>query len=227
MTWKEAKKGREFRTSAILSLSFFVIYFLIHWFINMYTGDEVGAFRFDGKEMSGPFTISLCSSLLIFSYGTFVSQAMRHLSIVYPDVFFNAFRIFIIGIIVVQVAGHAEILNATDSSQMPEPISTMIYVASYFILPATFLSLFWLEKYQERAYELAIDRLPDSAKVDSPSHVIIIACTLGSFGISLLKPWIETDYWLIFVLELVLAGFAVLSTYRFYSAHKKENRNED
>lgn len=95
--------------SLVVSIVFFAIYFAIYAVINTYTG-----LRTDGEErkfgdLLGPFTISLCSSLIIFSYATFVSQGMRHLSIVYPDVFFKSFQIFVISLIIIQIAGHAEI----------------------------------------------------------------------------------------------------------------------
>ena len=211
-------KNPQLRRSLKMSAFFSILYFCIHVVINVTNSYESAQIvELEAKQMLGPFTISLCSGLLIFYYSTFLSQAMRHLSILYSDVFYNAFMIFVFAMIIVQVAGHAEILNLSDYKNVPPFYLTVFYVLSYGTLPLTFLSLFWLETYQDRCFHDVKDRLPRNLKPAASDHRIILGCTGASVVISLIKPFLKADYLLIFGLEAVLAIFAIWSTLRFYA----------
>lgn len=125
--------------------------------------------------------------------------------------------IFVFAMIIVQVAGHAEILNFSDFKEIPPCFLTVFYVLSYGTLPLTFLSLFWLETYQDRCFHDVKDRLPRNLKPAASDHRIILGCTGASVVISLIKPFVKEDYLLIFALEAILAIAAIWSTLRFYA----------
>jgi hypothetical protein len=223
MGQKSGKGKRDIWVSLFVSIVFFTIYFAIHAVINAYTGLKASDEERTFGDLLGPFTISLCSSLVIFSYATFVSQGMRHLSIVYPDVFFKSFLIFVISLIIIQIAGHAEILNLSGHEQMPQWLSYATRLLSFFLLPITFASLLWLEKYQELSYEKASSRLPPWAHLDHDSHKTVFWCTIASIVLSIIKHFLDGKGW-VFWAELALAAIVVKTT---FSSHTKRLKAEE
>jgi hypothetical protein len=211
-------KNPQLKRSLFISGFFVLTYFCIHVIINITNSYEENKFiELKAKQLLGPFTISLCSGLLVFSYSSFLSQAMRHLSILYSDAFYNAFVIFVYAMTIIQIAGHAEILNLSDFKNIPTYILKLFNVLSYLTLPLTFLSLFWLEMYQDKCFHSVEDRLPPNLKPAASNHVLILLCTVASVFISISKPWVQADYWIVFVAEAILAIIAVWSTLRFYA----------
>lgn len=213
----------DIRTSLWISVIFFAIYFAIHVLINAYTGRNSDNNEQDIGDLLGPFTISLCSSLIIFSYGNFVSQGMRHLSIVFPDAFFKSFQIFVASLCVIQIAGHAEILSLSRYAQLPSWLSFTTAFLSFFLLPITFVSLLWLEKYQELTYQKASSRLPRWAHLDHDSHTTALTCTVASIVISFLKHFVEGKGW-VFIAESFLAFWVIRTS---FSSHGKRLRAEE
>lgn len=221
---QQRKKGkRDIWVSLAISLVFFIVYFAIHAIINTYTGLKTDGNQIKFGDLLGPFTISLCSSLIIFSYATFVSQGMRHLSIVYPDVFFKSFQIFVISLIIIQIAGHAEILNLSGHKQMPQWLSYATKLFSFFLLPITFASLLWLEKYQEISHRKASSRLPPWAHLDHDSHKTVFWCTIASIVVSIIKHFLDGKGW-VFWAEFTLAAVVVKTT---FSSHTKRLMAEE
>jgi hypothetical protein len=210
----ESQDGRLW-SSLCVSVLFFIVYFFIHYFLNIYTGPGPHVIDFDPHQLVGPFTISLCSSLLIFSLGSFISQGMRHLSIIVPGVFFNAFMIFVLSQILVQIAGHAEIfsLSGDDTAAVPLPIRTAIKFLSVVSVPVTFLSLLWLEMYQARVYRVVHDRLPEVAARRHGNPTVILLCTGASVLVSILEHGLEEYRW-VFIVETGLAIVVVFTTFR-------------
>jgi hypothetical protein len=209
---KDIEGGRLW-SSLLTSVLFFIVYFAIHWFINIFTGEGEHVVTFNHREMLGPYTISLCSSLLIFSLGSFISRGMKHLSIVVPGVFFNAFMIFVFSQIVVQIAGHCAIFSATtNKSGLTQSALETIEVLSLLSVPITFASLFWLEMYQTRVYNVVHDRLPEAATQRHGNPLIALGCTVASIIISVIE-YITHEYRWVFFAEFILALIVVVSTF--------------
>lgn len=197
--------------SLLVSFAFFVVYFMIHWTINAYTGKPPHAWTFDPHEMIGPYTISLCSSLLIFSFGCFVSRGINDLSLVVPDVFFNAFLIFVIAQIAVQIAGHAQILSISNHDDFPPVFIHVIDGLAFLSVPLTFLLLLWLEAYQSYIYDFVHDRLPEAALSGHPNPIVTIVCTLVSIFVAFIKKAMGGYEW-VFLIETTLAVCVILNT---------------
>ncbi|HEU0098268.1 MAG TPA: hypothetical protein VFQ67_05770 [Allosphingosinicella sp.] len=138
---------------------------------------------------------------------------MRHLSIVLPGVFFNAFMIFTISQILVQIAGHAEIVALSNSGELPPAIADAIKLLSLGSLPITFLALLWLELYQVRVYRCVHDRLPQIATRRHGAPALIIGCTVASIFVSVIEHALEGYEW-VFVIETALAMIVIVSTFR-------------
>jgi len=147
---------------------------------------------------------------------------MRHLSIVFPDAFFKSFQIFVVSLCVIQIAGHAEILSLSGHAQMPNWLSYATTFLSFFLLPITFISLLWLEKYQEITYHKASARLPSWAHLDPDSHKIALWCTVASIIISILKHFLAGKGW-VFLTEAALAALVIHAA---FSTHDKRMRAE-
>lgn len=223
MAASKRKRNYGIWISLALAIIFFVIYFAIHVVINAYTGPLSQTYGFKIGDLLGPYTISLCSSLLIFSYANFLSQGMRHLSIVFPDAFFKSFQIFVVSLIIIQIAGHAEILNLSGHSAMPTWLANATKIFSFFLLPITFLSLLWLENYQELTHRKASTRLPPWAHLDHESHRTVYWCTMASIALSIAKHFLDGKGW-VFLAEFVLALIVIVTT---FSSHSKRIRAEE
>lgn len=153
---------------------FFLVYVGIHIFLNWTTN---GSFRQNFldclsnctkhmPQLSGPITISICSTLLIFSFGLFVLNGLKHLSISAAHVFFRAFLIFVFGQIIVQLTGHAEIfVYVKIYGDMPNPedegILKILKPVSALAYPAAFGFLYLLESYAGRAFNILRHQLPE------------------------------------------------------------------
>jgi hypothetical protein len=157
---------RGFRSVFSWSLAFFLVYVAIHIFLNL-TQQGFGTPSWHGDykrliaEISGPVTISICSSLLIFSYGMFLLHGLKDLSISAPNAFLNAFIIFISGQIVVQFTGHLEIYVSNVADDTGGQVSWFLALLSALCYPAAFMSLALLENYSSRVFHALKDQIPE------------------------------------------------------------------
>jgi hypothetical protein len=164
----DARANSRFNAVLVASGLFFLSYTCIHIWLNLTDqgtrdfGEAWYSTSFANVlvEMSGPTTISVCSSLLILVYGAFLLNGLDQLSIADPMVFLDAFLIFIVGQILVQVAGHSEIaLNNALLANDDPPM--WLDLASLFTYPVLFGSLYFLERYEDRVYENLKEKFPD------------------------------------------------------------------
>lgn len=145
-------KSDQPHSKAMLAVATFFAasYFLIHLTINVY-------FNADNAPLIvttyGPTSISLCTGLLIYSFGTFLSRNISRISICYPDGYADQFIIFVVALTIIQFTGHAEIV-INDTKQWNEVIannawlSNIIKGLSILGFPLMVLSLKILEVYQ-------------------------------------------------------------------------------
>lgn len=140
-------------------------------------------------EISGPITISICSSLLIFSFGTFLLHGLKHLSVSAPGAFLGAFLIFIYGQVVVQVCGHAEIY-VYNQSVAGQTIHWSFLLFSAAAYPAAFFSLFYLEHYAARVFKALRPQLPKEEQAHEITARSMTSLTLISVFLLCIKPWV-------------------------------------
>lgn len=136
----------------ILAWIFIVSYFAIHLVINVYFNEQQDSIAL---TLYGPLSISLCTGLLIYSFGTFIQRTIPNVSICYPGGYAQQFAIFVFALTVIQFTGHAEIV-INDTTQWAkveagQPIlAWIIRVLSVFGFPLMVLSLKILESHQDR-----------------------------------------------------------------------------
>jgi heme/copper-type cytochrome/quinol oxidase subunit 4 len=218
---------------------FLVVYTTIHVVLNLTnngsTGIEWDGWRLAVVELAGPITIGLCSSLLILSFGMFLSHGLGAISLAYPKAFPKAFIIFVIGLTVVQIAGHAEIfVNSRESSNSGEKVNFAIVVVASSTYLASFLSLYWLESFYGELYKRLKSQLPKISEEEVESILFLrllsglsIAITLTKFavGAAILSPE-EKVYPAGFalLLELGLTGVVI---WHYARPKRKERSNTE
>lgn len=167
----------------------------------------------NAKHLAGPLSISLCSSLLIFSFSNFLSKGMENISVSAPFAFLKAFFIFVFGLIAIQIAGHAEIFhysNYFDSQNSFVKISVIFLSA--ITLPTAFFTLYLLERYQADIYDAVSNQIPKSEMSHHPNPRALAFLTWASILFSFAKIGFEA-YGIVMLAELAISGFAVYLTF--------------
>jgi hypothetical protein len=92
---------------------FCCVYVLIHVLLNLTGGGShemiEPSWEILINEISGPFTIGIATSILILNFGMFLHHGARDIAIAYPNGIISSFIIFVIGLTIIQCAGHAQI----------------------------------------------------------------------------------------------------------------------
>lgn len=228
---------RGFRRVLFWAAAFFVVYVLIHIGLNLTAQGTRGLqwpqdWRAWVTEISGPVTVSLCSSLLIFSYGMFLLHGLKHLSVSAPSAFLNAFVIFVAGQILVQITGHLEIYvynQLKASGPNPNFVLTGISALSY---PLTFCALWLLEGYRANVFDALREQLPKRELVHANRAVTIWHVTAGSILLLALKILVlaldaNSKFGVILFalgIEFIIAAFVVVTegqrTRRYAEGHR-------
>ncbi|QNO27470.1 hypothetical protein EEB18_000220 [Sphingopyxis sp. OPL5] len=183
-------------------LVFFVVYVGIHFILNVTAQgtapppsfcallEQYASIIFSKKMMvnlAGPITISICSSLLLFSFGTFLIHGIEHISVSEPSAFIRAFMIFIYGQVAVQITGHMEIYILNSSSDL-SGIPWYGYLAVAPSYPIAFFFLFLLENYSARVFSALKHQLPASELPHASNARHFALITVISIAILVLKP---------------------------------------
>ena len=219
-----------------VTVFFFLIYTGIHIILNLtnngsteWQSAELGSEEF-WSEISGPITIGLCTSLLILSFGMFLHNGQRGISLASPGSFFNAFMIFAVGITVVQISGHAEIfVNACGLEETSCTVSQemkLVSVTSYLL---TWPVLVWLESFYRRIYSGLQDQLP----LEEAGHIgeleflvwlsnvsIVLTLTKVVFSFVVESPETKAAISLLILLEEAVLAAIVLKHY-FWPANSR------
>ena len=213
-------------------LVFFVVYVGIHFILNVTAQgtapppsfrallEQYASIIFSKKMMvnlAGPITISICSSLLLFSFGTFLIHGIEHISVSEPSAFIRAFMIFIYGQVAVQITGHMEIYILNSSSDL-SGIPWYGYLAVATSYPIAFFFLFLLENYSARVFGALKHQLPASELPHASNAQRFALITMISIAVLVLKPLVlfaggtESKFGVTLITligELVLAVYVV------------------
>lgn len=186
----------DYRRLVFWSTMFFLIYVTIHIVLNLTEQGEKNFFQQIMitplskvvVEISGPITISVCSSLLIFTYGNFLIRDMTDISIAAPWAFFDSFILFVVGQILVQITGHLEIaINNYAVSNPVGPGYSFFAILSTLTYLVTFFCLLSLELYEQRVYKKLDENFPNSKWTKHGVHNIGAMFTAATILIIIVK----------------------------------------
>lgn len=184
---------------------FCFVYVLIHLLLNLTGGGSHQLILppWDAliNELSGPFTIGIATSILILSFGMFLHHGARDIAIAYPNGITTSFTIFVIGLIIIQCAGHAQIYvnecnrpsafieferlfadpvlqSGVDAILRGKPKDCVTSGFWSFFAIATYLMVLFciglMDRYHENIYDRLKNQIPKSSKR------MIVALEVGS-----------------------------------------------
>ena len=214
------------------SFFFFFIYSSIHVLLNLYgQGSDDSSTPLDTQrfvvEISGPITIGIYSSLLLFSFGLFLANGVQHISVYVPRAYLQAYVLLTFGLVASQLAGHSEIWILNQKGQDVNPALKFFAACTCFFSLASVLLLddFRVRVLKQLTYDLAEHNFARVYGV--VTTVILTSLSLVVFTIKVAFPNIEimafekfTTAAVAILLEAITAGFMVWTE----SRHIKDNR---
>lgn len=176
---------------------FLVVYVCIHIFLNITANGtrpiaSLAGFLSEIKalswiELSGPFTIGLCTSLLLLSFGMFLHHGIGTISLGVPGAFLNAFIILIISLTLVQMSGHAEIYaNACADTPTCAKSKSLGWIAQLSYL-FSLIGLVWLESYSGKNFRVLAQQISEGHRSLSKNTSYMASISVLSLVITVIK----------------------------------------